>query len=123
MQRRFLVLLIGLLFLSSNSKAQVVNDDDESTAYRLKRKYPDERSAVLSDVEEYDFAVGKGDGNGPVVTAVMNQKVQFISLREATMVQYGEFYNKFSAITKIKQYYKSGNSFINYTAKNKPIDK
>lgn len=123
MQRRFLVLLVGLLFLSYNSKAQIVNDDDESAAYRLKRKYPDERSAVVSDVEEYDFAVGKGDGNGPVVTAVMNQKVQFISLREATMVQYGEFYNKFSTITKIKQYYKSNNSFVNYTSKNKPIDK
>jgi transglutaminase-like putative cysteine protease len=122
MQKIALLLLCGLVFLSPNSKAQV-SDDDEATAYRLKRKYPDERSAVLSDIEEYDFAVGKGDGNGPVVTALMNQKVQFISLREATWVQYGEFYNKFSAITKIKQYYKSGNSFINYTAKNKPIDK
>jgi len=123
MQRRLLVLLVAMLFLSPNSKAQVVNDDDESTAYRLKRKYPDERSAVVSDVEEYDFAVGKGDGNGPVVTALMNQRVQFISLREATMVQYGEFYNKFSAITRIKQYYKTNNSFVNYTSKNKPIDK
>ncbi len=122
MQKIFLVLLAAFLFLIPNSKAQV-SDDDEATAYRLKRKYPDERSAVLSDVEEYDFAVGKGDGNGPVVTALMNQKVQFISLREATMVQYGEFYNKFSSITKIKQYYKSGNSFVNYTSKNKPIDK
>ncbi len=122
MQKIALILLCGLVFLSPKSKAQV-SDYDEATAYRLKRKYPDERSAVLSDIEEYDFAVGKGDGNGPVVTALMNQKVQFISLREATWVQYGEFYNKFSAITKIKQYYKSGNSFINYTAKNKPIDK
>jgi transglutaminase-like putative cysteine protease len=123
MQKIPLLLLAAFLFLTPGTKAQLVNDDDEATAYRLKRKYPDERSAVLSDIEEYDFAVGKGDGNGPVVTAVMNQRVQFISLREATMVQYGEFYNKFSAITKIKQYYKSGNSFINYTSKNKPIDK
>ena len=122
MQKIFLVLLAAFLFLIPNSKAQV-SDDDEATAYRLKRKYPDEKSAVISDVEEYDFAVGKGDGNGPVVTALMNQKVQFISLREATMVQYGEFYNKFSSITKIKQYYKSGNLFVNYTSKNKPIDK
>jgi transglutaminase-like putative cysteine protease len=122
MQKIVLLLLCGLVFLSPISKAQV-SDDDEAAAYRLKRKYPDERSAVLSDIEEYDFAVGKGDGNGPVVTALMNQKVQFLSLREATWVQYGEFYNKFSAITKIKQYYKAGNSFINYTAKNKPIDK
>ena len=122
MQKILLVLLAAFLFLIPKSKAQV-SDDDEATAYRLKRKYPDEKSAVISDVEEYDFAVGKGDGNGPVVTALMNQKVQFISLREATMVQYGEFYNKFSSITKIKQYYKSGNLFVNYTSKNKPIDK
>lgn len=122
MKKTLLLTLATFLFFSSGSKAQV-SDDDEATAYRLKRKYPDERSAVISDIEEYDFAVGKGDGNGPVVTALMNQKVQFISLREATMVQYGEFYDKFSAITKIKQYYKSGNSFINYTARNKPLDK
>ena len=122
MQKPFLLLLAAFLFLAPTGKAQV-SDDDEGTAYRLKRKYPDERAAVLSDIEEYDFAVGKGDGNSPVVTAVMSQRVQFISLREATMVQYGEFYNKFSSITKIKQYYKSGNAFINYTAKNKPIDK
>ncbi len=122
MKRILLLILAALLFFSSGSKAQV-SDDDEATAYRLKRKYPDERSAVISDIEEYDFAVGKGDGNGPVVTALMNQRVQFISLREATMVQYGEFYDKFSAITKIKQYYKSGNSFINFTARNKPLDK
>ena len=122
MQKLFLLFLTVLLLFSPDSKAQV-NDDDEATAYRLKRKYADEHSAVVSDIEEYDFAVGKGDGNGPVVTSLMNQKVQFISLREATWVQYGEFYNKFSAITKIKQYYKSGNSFVNYTSKNKPIDK
>src|SRR5204862_1938801 len=70
-----------------------------------------ERTACVSDVEEYDFEVGKGDGNGPVVAAIMNQKIQFISLREAAMVQYGEYYDKFSSITKFKQYYKSGNSF------------
>ena len=86
MKKITLLLLAAFLFLTPATKAQMVSDDDEATAYRLKRKYPDERSAVLSDIEEYDFAVGKGDGNGPVVTAVMNQRVQFISLREATMV-------------------------------------
>jgi hypothetical protein len=49
MQKIALLLLCGLVFLSPNSKAQV-SDDDEATAYRLKRKYPDERSAVLSDM-------------------------------------------------------------------------
>ncbi len=122
MNKLFFLLLLACIFFAPSINAQV-SDDDEATAYRLKRKYPDERSAVISDIQEYDFAVGKGDGNGPVVTALMSQHVQFISLREASMVQYGEYYNKFSAITKIKQYYKSGNTFFNYTAKNKPIDK
>jgi transglutaminase-like putative cysteine protease len=122
MKKLPLVLLAAFLFLAPAIKAQV-SDDDEASAYRLKRKYPDERSAVVSDIEEYDFDIGKGDDNTPVVTAIMNQKVQFISLREATMVQYGEFYNKFSDITKMKQYYKSGNSFLNYTSKNRPVDR
>ncbi|MBS1509433.1 MAG: DUF3857 domain-containing protein [Bacteroidetes bacterium] len=122
MRKISLLLLTTFLLLSNTIPAQVVNDDDEANAYRLKRKYPDERSAVISDVEEYEFGAGKGDGNGPVVTAVMRQQVQFISLREACMVQYGEFYNKFSTITKIKQYYKSNNSFVNYTSRNRPID-
>ncbi len=117
-----LVFLAAFLFLTPVAKAQV-NDDDEATAYRLKRKYPDEKSAVVSDIEEYEFDIGKDDNNRPVVTAFMNQKVQFISLREVTMVQYGEFYDKFSSITKMKQYYKSGNSFLNYTSKNRPVDR
>ncbi len=121
MKKCILVLLAVFLFLFPEIKAQV-SDDDEAMAYRLKRKYPDERSAVVLDVEEYDLDIGKGDGNGPVVTAVMNQKIQFISLREATMVQYGEYYDKFSSITKMKQSYKSGNSFFNYKS-NKVIDK
>ena len=116
------ILLITLsVFIFSSSFAQV-SDDDEAMAYRLKKKYPDERTACVSDVEEYEFEPGKGDGNGPVVTALMNQKIQFISLREAAMVQYGEYYDKFSSITKFKQYYKSGNSFGLY--KNaRPLDK
>ncbi|MES2850546.1 MAG: transglutaminase domain-containing protein [Bacteroidota bacterium] len=115
------VFLFFSLFIFSAAFAQV-SDDDESMAYRLKKKYPDERTACVSDMEEYDFEPGKGDGNGPVVAAIMNQKVQFISLREAAMVQYGEYYDKFSAITKFKQYYKSGNSFGLY--KNaKPLDR
>ena len=122
MKKYGLLFLAAFLFLAPATRAQV-SDDDEANAYRLKRKYPDERSAVVSDIEEYDFDIGKGDDNKPVVVALMNQRIQFISLREATMVQYGEFYNKFSSITKIKQYYKSGNSFVNYTAKNRPIDK
>ncbi len=121
MKKITLILLAFFLFSTPATKAQV-SDDDESTAYRLKRKYPDERSAVISDIEEYDFDIGKGDDGHPVVTAVMNQKIQFMSLREATMLQYGEFYNKFSSITKMKQYYKSGNSFINFT-RTRPIDK
>lgn len=99
-----------------------VSDDDEALAYRLKKKYPDERTACVSDVEEYDFETGKGDGNGPVVIASMNQKIQFISLREAAMVQYGEYYDKFSTITKFKQYYKSGNSFGLYKGA-RPLDR
>lgn len=121
--RNILLVLFAAVFLAPPATKAQVSDDDEAMAYRLKRKYPDDRSAVVTDLEEYDFDIGKDDNNQPIVTALMNQKTQFISLREATMVQYGEFYNKFSAITKIKQYYKSGNSFQNYTAKNKPIDK
>jgi len=37
------------------------------------------------------------------------------------MVQYGEYYDKFSSINKFKQYYKAGNSFSLYKAK--PLDK
>ena len=121
MKKITLLILTAFLFLAPSTRAQVT-DDDEAMAYRLKRKYPDERSAVVSDIEEYEFDIGKGDDNKPVVIAVMNQKIQFISLREATMVQYGDFYNKFSSITRMKQYYKSGNSFVNYT-KNRPMDK
>ena len=121
MKKITLLLFAAFLFLAPATRAQV-SDDDEAMAYRLKRKYPDERSAIVSDIEEYEFDIGKGDDNKPVVIAVMNEKIQFISLREATMVQYGDFYNKFSSITKMKQYYKSGNSFVNYT-RNRPIDK
>lgn len=122
MKKLFLLFFCAFFFLLPDAKTQVVSDDDEAMAYRLKRKYPDERSAVVADIEEYDFDIGKGDGNGPVVTAIMTQRIQFISLREATMVQYGEFYDKFSSITKFKQYYKSGNSFSLYKAA-KAIDK
>ena len=122
MKKYLLVLLAAFFFLVPSLSAQV-NDDDEATAYRMKRRYPEERSAVASDVEEYDLDIGKGDDNSAVVTALMNKKIQFISLREATMVQYGAYYDKFSSISKIKQYYKSNNSFVNYTAKNRPIDK
>ena len=121
MKKITLILLAIFLFSIPTINAQV-NDDDEATAFRLKRKYPDERSAIVSDIEEYDFDIGKGDDGRPVVTAVMNQKIQFMSLREATMLQYGEFYNKFSSITKMKQYYKSGNSFVYYN-RSRPIDK
>jgi hypothetical protein len=108
--KNYLLLIAAAFFFSIPAHAQV-SDDDEAMAYRLKKKYPDERTACVSDVEEYDFEVAKGDGNGPVVAAIMNQKIQFISLREAAMVQYGEYYDKFSSITKFRQYYKSGNSF------------
>jgi Transglutaminase-like superfamily/Domain of Unknown Function with PDB structure (DUF3857) len=111
-----------LVFFPIPSAAQQVSDDDESLAYRLKKKYPEERTACVLDLEEYEFEPGKGDGNGPVVIANMNQKVQFISLREAAMVQYGEYYDKFSSITKFKQYYKSGNSFGLYKGA-KPLDR
>lgn len=121
MKKITLILLAIFLFSIPTINAQV-NDDDEATAFRLKRKYPDERSAIVSDIEEYDFDIGKGDDGRPVVTAVMNQKIQFMSLREATMLKYGEFYNKFSSITKMKQYYKSGNSFVYYN-RSRPTDK
>ena len=110
MKKSILLILTAFIFFAIPTYAQV-SDDDEAMAYRLKKKYPDERTACVSDVEEYEFELGKGDGNGPVVTAIMNQKIQFISLREAAMVQYGEYYDKFSSITKFRQYYKSGNSF------------
>ena len=92
MKKGILLLVAAFFILAPSARAQV-SDDDESNAYRLKRKYPYERSAVIADIEEYDFDIGKGDDNRPVVTALMNQKIQFISLREATMVQYGEFYD------------------------------
>jgi Transglutaminase-like superfamily/Domain of Unknown Function with PDB structure (DUF3857) len=119
--KHYLLLLSAIVFFTPPLYAQV-SDDDEALAYRLKKKYPDERTACVSDVEEYEFEPGKGDGNGPVVVATMNQKVQFISLREAAMVQYGEHYDKFSSITKFKQYYKSGNSFGLYKGA-KPLDR
>ncbi len=119
MKNYFLVILSAFFIIPCIAQ---VSDDDEALAYRLKKKYPDERTACVSDVEEYDFEQSKGDGNGPVVAAIMNQKVQFISLREAAMVQYGEYYDKFSSITKFKQYYKSGNSFGLYKGA-KPLDK
>ena len=119
---KFALILFALFLFSTPSINAQVSDDDESTAYRLKRKYPDERSAVISDIEEYELDIGKADDGRPVVTAVMTQKVQFMSLREATMLQYGEYYDKFSSITKMKQYYKSGNSFVNYS-RTRPIDK
>lgn len=109
--KHYLLFIVTAFIFSTIPVHAQVSDDDEAMAYRLKKKYPDERTACVSDMEEYDFEVGKGDGNGPVVAAIMNQKIQFISLREAAMVQYGEYYDKFSSITKFKQYYKSGNSF------------
>jgi len=110
MKNQLLVLLATFIFYASPAISQV-SDDDEAMAYRLKKKYPDERTACVSDIEEYDFEVSKGDGNGPVIAAIMNQKIQFISLREAAMVQYGEYYDKFSSINKFKQYYKAGLPF------------
>ncbi|MFT3682267.1 MAG: transglutaminase-like domain-containing protein [Ferruginibacter sp.] len=120
MKKSIISFALLFLFALPGTNAQV-NDDDEALSYQLKRKFPDERSAIVSDVEEYDFDVSKGDGNGPVVTANMNQKIQFISLREAAFVQYGEYYDKFSTITKFKQYYKSGNNFYPY--KTTPLDR
>ena len=120
MKRNILFFIALFLFALPEINAQV-SDDDEALAYQLKRKFPDERSACVSDVEEYNFDVSKGDGNGPVVTALLNQSVQFISLREASMVQYGEYYDKFSSISKFKQYYKSGNTF--YSARTTALDK
>jgi len=115
-------LLVSLLVFSvAETRAQVVTDDDESLAYQLKKKYPDERTACISSIEEYDFDIGKGDAGVPVVTATMNKKVQFISLREASMQQYGEFYDKFSSINKFRQFYKTGKSFV--PVRNKPLDK
>ena len=60
MKKITLILLAIFLFSIPTINAQV-NDDDEATAFRLKRKYPDERSAIVSDIEEYDFDIGKGD--------------------------------------------------------------
>ena len=111
---------LSLVLLLPSLIAQVT-DDDEALAYQLKRKYPDERTACSSSVEEYDFDIGKGDGNGPVVTAVLSKRVEFISLREASMATYVDYYDKFSVISKMKQYYKYNNSFSPY--KTKPIDK
>jgi hypothetical protein len=116
MKNYLFIFLASFVLYTASSQAQV-SDDDESLAYRLKKKYPDERTACVSDVEEYEFEVGKEDGNGPVVAAIMNQKIQFISLREIASVQYGEYYDKFSSISKFKQYYKTGNSFSLYKAK------
>jgi len=121
MKKKMMVLLSVLFLLATENRAQVVSDDDETLAYQLKKKYPDERTACVSSIEEYDFDVSKGDGNGPVVTATMNKRIQFISLREASMQQYGEFYDKFSSISSIKQFYKSGRGFAVY--KTKALDK
>ena len=115
------LLVFLIVFLATDTRAQVVTDDDESLAYQLKKKYPDERTACISSIEEYDFDIGKGEAGVPVVMAIMNKKVQFISLREASMQQYGEFYDKFSAINKFRQFYKSGKSFV--PVRNKPQDK
>jgi Domain of Unknown Function with PDB structure (DUF3857)/Transglutaminase-like superfamily len=120
--KKYLLLFFACFLLYTPPAPAQVSDDDETMAYRLKRKYPDERSAVISDVEEYDLEVGKGDGNGPVVMATQTQRLEFISLREATMLQYGEYYDKFSNITKMKLSYKSGNNFYAYKY-NKVIDK
>jgi len=120
MKNYLLFFLAAVVFYAAPAAAQV-SDDDESIAYVLKKKFPDERSACISDVEEYDFELSKGDGNGPVVAAIMTEKIQFISLREVSSVQYGEYYDKFSSINKFKQYYKVGNSYSLYKAK--PLDK
>ncbi len=120
MRRALILLLLAVTGIIPATQAQVT-DDDEALAYQLKRKYPDERVACVNSVEEYEFDTGKGDDEQPLVTAVANKKVQFISLREAAMVQYGEFYDKFSTIKKFRQYYKSGNSFAAYSKS--PVDK
>jgi transglutaminase-like putative cysteine protease len=120
MKRTLTLLLAAVTYLSPNALAQVT-DDDEALAYQLKRKYPDERVASNSSWEEYEFDLGKDDRQQPLVTAVANKKVQFISLREAAMVQYAEFYDKFSAIKKFKQYYKIKKGFAAYSKS--PMDK
>jgi transglutaminase-like putative cysteine protease len=120
MKRTLLLLLAAVLYFAPDALAQV-SDDDEALAYQLKRKYPDERVACASSAEEYEFDLGKDERQQPLVTALANKKVQFISLREAAMVQYAEFYDKFSTIKKFKQYYKVNNSFMAYAKT--PIDK
>jgi transglutaminase-like putative cysteine protease len=120
MKRTLLLLLAAVLYLAPDTLAQV-SDDDEALAYQLKRKYPDERVACANSAEEYEFDLGKDERQQPLVTALANKKVQFISLREAAMVQYAEFYDKFSTIKKFKQYYKVNNSFTPYAKT--PIDK
>ncbi len=120
MKRTLLLLLTAVLYFAHDGLAQV-SDDDEALAYQLKRKYPDERVACAASFEEYEFDLGKDERQQPLVTALANKKVQFISLREAAMVQYAEFYDKFSTIKKFKQYYKVNNSFTPYAKT--PIDK
>lgn len=120
MKIQLLSLLMLVLFTGPQASAQV-SDDDEALAYQLKRKYPEERTACVSSVEDYNFDIGKGDDGQAVVTVTAKKNIQFISLREAAMVQYAEYYDKFSSIKKFKQYYKSGNNFSAYSKT--PVDK
>jgi transglutaminase-like putative cysteine protease len=121
MKRTLIWLLAAATYLTPASTTAQVTDDDEALAYQLKRKYPDERVACTSSAEEYEFDLGKDERQQPLVTALANKKVQFISLREAAMVQHAEFYDKFSAIKKFRQYYKVNNSFMPYSKT--PMDK
>ncbi len=118
--KRSPLLLAALFWFMPGVNAQV-SDDDEALAYQLKRKYPDERVACVKSTDEYSFELGKGDDQQPIVMATAKKNVSFISLREAAMIQYAEFYDKFSAIKRFTQYYKSGEKYYSYS-KN-PIDK
>lgn len=95
-------LLLAVLLAPGLLMAQIA-DDDIYEANRLKKVFPDDRVVATTVEEEFNFDKGKSDDKLPVVTAVKNTGITFLSMRERASIQYFDFYNSFCKITSFKQ--------------------
>jgi hypothetical protein len=107
--RRFLSLL--LLYSAPFISFSQQNDEDVSEANRLKKLFTEDRVAATLLEEEYTFEKSRGTDNLPVVSAVKNTSINFLSLRERAGIQYFDFYNSFSKINSFKQLEKRRGAF------------
>jgi transglutaminase-like putative cysteine protease len=102
MRKEMKGLLVLALFLPGLLHAQIA-DDDIYEANRLKKVFPDDRVVATTVDEEFSFDKGRSEDKLPVVTAIKNTGITFLSLRERASIQYFDFYNSFCKITSFKQ--------------------